>query len=409
MKKILFSILAAAAIVCGCARELEPEGSTFVPSSKYLVISADCSPMTKTDIVEGKSTWEKGDKITVLYNGEAYEYVAGTPSEDGKQTYFTSTAGISNYDGTGLVAYYEALEGESGTVGIAASRDIEFFDLAQKNPACAPLVGVSGSVEDGVLNMSFKNIFSVIELRIDPAGSQMTSYMKSLKIEPADGSDYKGYITCSGVVDASSLAVETSQTGDVLTLNFPAQADAKVAQVIKFPVGRFSSSKGLKVTLTLEDGSQLVKNIYKSGITTYSEKDGNYSVMHLAKAMYAFSGGIACAQDLIDFAAAVNSGGSLIEYMNDEGKVVLLDDIDMTGVTNWTPIGNAKMTNYNPTDGVPFSGHFDGQGHSILNLKMKPDLAASKVEGRTYGLFGFLQNATVEILPSVQHRETTVN
>ena len=398
MKKILFSILAVAAIVCGCARELEPEYTGGTPVSEYLVISADCGAMTKSDINEGKSTWEEGDKITVLYNGEAYEYVAGTPSADGKQTYFTSTAGISGYDGTDLVAYYEALDGESGTVGIAASRDIEFFDLAQKNPACAPLVGVSGSMQDGVLNMSFKNIFSVIELRIDPAGSQMTSYMKTLKIEPADGSDFEGYITCSGIVDASSLAVETSETGNALTLNFPAQADARVAQTLKFPVGRFSSSKGLKVTLTLEDGSQLVKNIYKSGITTYAEQDGNYSVMHLAKAMYAFSGGIACAQDLIDFAAAVNNGGSLIEYMNDEGKVVLLDDIDMTGVTNWTPIGNAKMTSYNPTDGVAFSGHFDGQGHSILNFKMTPDLASSKVEGRTYGLFGFLQNATVENL-----------
>ena len=398
MKKILFSILAAAAIVCGCAREMEPEGSTLVPSSKYLVISADCSPMTKTDIVEGKSTWEKGDKITVLYNGEAYEYVAGTPSEDGKQTYFTSTAGITDYDGTGLTAYYEAINGEEGTVGIAAEREIEFFDLAQKNPACAPLVGVSGDVNDGVLNMHFENIFSVVELRIDPAGSQMTSPMKSMKIEPADGSQFEGYITCSGTVDASTLALETLQTGNVLTLNFPDQADARVAQVLKFPVGRFSSSKGLKVTLTLEDGSELVKTIYKSGITTYSETDGKFSVMHLAKAMYAFSGGIACAQDLVDFAAAVNSGGSLIEYMNDEGKVVLLDDIDMTGVTNWTPIGNANMTSYNPTDGVPFSGHFDGQGHSILNFKMKPDLASTKVEGRTYGLFGFLQNATVENL-----------
>ena len=400
MKKILFSLLAVAAALVGCTREIEPEGSTVVPVSKYLVINADCAPMTKTDINEGKSTWTAGDKITVLYNGDAYEYVAGTPSEDGKQTYFTSTAGITGYDGTGLVAYYEALSAEDGTVGIAAERDIEFFDLAQKNPACAPLVGYTNAetLDNGVINMHFENIFSVIELRIDPAGSQMTSPMKTLKIEPAEGSEFEGYITCSGVVDASTLALETLQTGNVLTLNFPDQADARVAQVIKFPVGRFTSSKGLKVTLTLEDGSELVKNIYKSGITTFSESDGRYSVQHLAKAMYAFSGGIGCAQDLVDFAAAVNNGSSLIEYMNDEGKIVLLDDIDMTGVTNWTPIGNAKMTSYNPTDGVPFSGHFDGQGHSILNFKMKPDLASTKVEGRTYGLFGFLQNATVENL-----------
>jgi len=405
MKKILFSLMAVAAALVGCTREIEPEGSTVVPVSKYLVINADCAPMTKTDINEGKSTWTAGDKITVLYNGEAYEYVAGTPSEDGKQTYFTSTAGITDYDGTGLVAYYEALSAEDGTVGIAAERDIEFFDLAQKNPACAPLVGYTNAetLDNGVINMHFENIFSVIELRIDPAGSQMTSPMKTLKIEPAEGSEFEGYITCSGVVDASTLALETLQTGNVLTLNFPDQADARVAQVIKFPVGRFTSSKGLKVTLTLEDGSELVKNIYKSGITTFSESDGRYSVQHLAKAMYAFSGGIGCAQDLVDFAAAVNNGSSLIEYMNDEGKIVLLDDIDMTGVTNWTPIGNGKFHgSVTATDnhtshysGPAFKGYFDGRGKSILNLKMSAEITA---DNNVYGLFGILDGATVENL-----------
>ena len=92
MKKILFSLMAVAAALVGCTREIEPEGSTVVPVSKYLVINADCAPMTKTDINEGKSTWTAGDKITVLYNGDAYEYVAGTPSEDGKQTLLQRTA-----------------------------------------------------------------------------------------------------------------------------------------------------------------------------------------------------------------------------------------------------------------------------------------------------------------------------
>ena len=130
MKKILFSILATAAIVCGCAREMEPEGSTLVPSSKYLVISADCSPMTKTDIVEGKSTWEKGDKITVLYNGEAYEYVADGDYYGTFVTFFEKTEaylikGIPsnqyNYDiNTGEVeAYQEPLNITVGEIMFA--------------------------------------------------------------------------------------------------------------------------------------------------------------------------------------------------------------------------------------------------------------------------------------------------
>ncbi|MBQ1938097.1 MAG: DUF4886 domain-containing protein [Bacteroidales bacterium] len=149
--------------------------------------------------------------------------------------------------------------------------------------------------------------------------------------------------------------------------------------------------------MTLADGSKLVKNIYKNGISTYREDNGEFEVMHLAKALYAFSGGIATAQDLVDFATAYNSGASLIEYMDDEGKFVLLDNIDMSTVTSWTPIGNAKMVSYAPADGPAFTGHFDGRGYSILNFKMKPTMSTA-VEGRTYGLFGFVQNATIENL-----------
>jgi len=401
MKRLLFSILAVAAILCGCAREIEPEGSTMVPVSKYLVIKADCTPMTKTDINEGKSTWEAGDKITVLYNGDAYEYVAGTPSEDGEQTYFTSSAGITSYDGTGLVAYYQALSAEDGTVGIAAERNIAFQKEGQVNSACAPLVGSTSAetMEDGVLNMYFQNIFSVVELRIDAAGYHVNSPARTLKVEPADGSDFSGYLTCSATVDASTLALETSSTGNSLTLNLPDGTELREPQTLKFPVGRFTSSKGLKLTLTLEDGTVYQKNVYKTGLSTYVENNGRYAVQHLARAIFPFSGGISTAGDLVDFAAAVNSGASFLEYMNDEGKVVLLDDIDMSGVTSWTPIGNGTFTGQMTGDNVcsysgsSFKGKFDGQGFSIRNLKLSKDLTA---EGAVYGLFGILDGAVVE-------------
>ena len=48
--------------------------------SKFLVIKAETSAVTKTDINEGHSIWEKGDKIAVLYKGQTYEYVAGEPA-----------------------------------------------------------------------------------------------------------------------------------------------------------------------------------------------------------------------------------------------------------------------------------------------------------------------------------------
>lgn len=61
---------------------------------------------------------------------------------------------------------------------------------------------------------------------------------------------------------------------------------------------------------------------------------------------------ISTAQDLVDFATLVNGGTG-------NANAVLTTDIDMTGITSWTPIGQ---------DGKDYKGHFDGQRHRIKNL-----------------------------------------
>ena len=83
--------MACALAVAGCVKDMDQPAPV---QSDYLVIEASCAA-TKTDISEGQSAWEAGDKITVVYNGAAYEYVASTA---GETTTFTSTAGITNYE-----------------------------------------------------------------------------------------------------------------------------------------------------------------------------------------------------------------------------------------------------------------------------------------------------------------------
>ena len=90
MKNRIFSVMAGLLVIAGCAKETAPE-----VSSDFLVIKADCTAMTKTEISQGNSAWEAGDKITVVYEGAAYEYVAASA---GETTTFTSTAGITGYD-----------------------------------------------------------------------------------------------------------------------------------------------------------------------------------------------------------------------------------------------------------------------------------------------------------------------
>lgn len=401
MKKTYSLILVAALLLSGCARDPEITDPTPLPASSGLVIRAACTPTTRTDINEGKSTWEAGDRITVVYDGAAYEYTA---AEAGPTTAFTSSAGIVSYDASKpLAAYYPATTAE-GTVGVAAERTIAFQGTEQANTASAPLVGtpLENNLRDGALHVSFRNIFSVVELRID--AGELTSPARSLTVEPASGEDFEGFLTFTGTVDPETLALTPAEggTGTTLTLNFPEGADLTRPQTIKFPVGRFTSPAGLKLTLTTADDKTYTKNVYKGGITTYTEREGTFAARHLAKALYAFAppGGIWTADDLREFAAAVNAGTTLAPWQNDEGAVVLLDDIDMTGTTQWTPIGDATFALASNAltinSGRPFTGYFDGQGHAICNFEMTCD---NTTAGRAWGLFGALgPGAVVENL-----------
>ena len=81
------------------------------------------------------------------------------------------------------------------------------------------------------------------------------------------------------------------------------------------------------------------------------------------------------AADLAQLATDVNGGNNM------SGKTVLLmNDIDLSGYPNWTPIGT--FTPNSPQANYPFSGVFDGQGYSITGLKMSGNEDSK-------GLFGY--------------------
>ena len=87
---------------------------------------------------------------------------------------------------------------------------------------------------------------------------------------------------------------------------------------------------------------------------------------------------ISTARELKAFANIVN-GLSKHEY-NTAARAVLLNDIDMSEVTDWTPIG---------TSGAPYAGIFNGQGYSIQNLLIDTKKSYS-------GLFGSTAGATIK-------------
>jgi len=104
---------------------------------------------------------------------------------------------------------------------------------------------------------------------------------------------------------------------------------------------------------------------------------------------------ISNATELLAFAAKVNDG----EFAaSDVAK--LTADIDCSGISSWTPIGNGGMSTWSATalttTGTAFAGTFDGQGHSITNLAMNFSSSGSYA---AYGFFGVIEDgATVKNL-----------
>ncbi|MBR2452767.1 MAG: hypothetical protein IKB32_01810 [Clostridia bacterium] len=98
--------------------------------------------------------------------------------------------------------------------------------------------------------------------------------------------------------------------------------------------------------------------------------------------------------DLISFRDSVNAGN------NYAGKYVKLnDDIDLSSVDNWTPIGDTTYNNkYAPVDAsVVFSGVFDGNNKKISNLKIERILNDAKGADAdaNLGLFGITGEGAV--------------
>lgn len=98
---------------------------------------------------------------------------------------------------------------------------------------------------------------------------------------------------------------------------------------------------------------------------------------------------ISTPQELKWFADVVNAGRK-------DMNAILVNDIDMSGVTDFTPIGQTPLyyaSNPDEDGNWGYTGTFDGNGYVIKNLSV----TGSSTEDTTYGVFGTI-NGTVKNL-----------
>ena len=121
--------------------------------------------------------------------------------------------------------------------------------------------------------------------------------------------------------------------------------------------GDFSSKKGF-VIYQMTDGQWVALVDMSSDVTSDDRQD-----------MQEFH--VRSADDFAGFSESVNAGD---DY---KGKTIKLeDDLDLSSVENWTPIGSTSATR--------FRGEFDGAGHTISNLTV----TSSKSHNALFGYVG---------------------
>ena len=109
-----------------------------------------------------------------------------------------------------------------------------------------------------------------------------------------------------------------------------------------------------------------------------------------------YSATVYSAEGLQALAEGINAGTMTVEgqEINTDGitEIILDNDIDLStlvisraAASNWTPIG---------TEDKPFTGVFDGNGHTLKNLNIIEEEAK---EGKAFiGFFGYAKNATIK-------------
>ena len=142
-----------------------------------------------------------------------------------------------------------------------------------------------------------------------------------------------------------------------------------------------ASSDPVKASITFEANTESAARQGTITVKTLKGKTAEVKVSQEKFTGQLAARGIATAEDLLAFAQAVNEGTSLTPFLVD-GTVTLLNDIDASSISEWTPAG---------TQANPFSGSFNGKGYTIKNIKWSVDL--SKYPDA--GIIGYAKNANI--------------
>lgn len=373
MKRIVYlNILSVAALfLASCAKEL-PESSSRKGGVEF-VATLETSGNLKTSLDGLSVNWSSTDAIAVFTpDGTKSCFTIDPASIDTQKHSARFTGDIKSSDVYYAVYPYSdeaSFDGVSFTLTAPAVQEAVSGGFGQQSN-----IAVAVASEGG---FAFKNVCTLLKMTVKTSNASKivfeadgVSLSGTFKVDP----DGTGLVVTSGSPSVSAVGNEGNLATGVYYVPVPYSASAigNLTMTLK------SSDDMELFTKTVASSAALRRN----WICNTGELGGN---------------GIASASDLVAFRTAVNSGKSTEAWQQD-GEVVLLNDIDCSQLDTWTPIGTVTAwveSNTNPKTltGTFFKGIFNGQGYAVKNLK----LASSNLQG-AYGFFGCLDGATVKNL-----------
>ena len=442
-------LVAAVAMLASCSQDLTSDLDVNVNgtenagswSGEGILVEATAQDVTRvnTNVDNGVSylTWEAGDELILVHNGAAYTYVAQSAGRTSTFAPKDDANALTAVDATlPVAAYYNIAEVDAATLKATFNVAPEQVEGEKTNKLPLYAYASTTVVEGGKVVVTMKPLASVVEFELHASSAWNAD---AFSLGRASRQRYtfpsaNGIVVdpATGVISYDSAkAYETINVKLASLHNFATKRNIEVIVVgASLPKAVTSGEGDAAVTTTIHykpiyHGKACVK-LYKNGVENFrrtiwnSYTPNNDAALTETKHIYqplkdildGHKNGISTAEDFKAFADEVNYSVETFPcgtgFCNEDGVVLLNNDINISQYTDWLAIGN----NYSGTlDGVEtmFAGHFDGQNHTIEGLKAINN-AADQVEYVGYdgttkscpwiacGLFGALWGGSIKNL-----------
>jgi len=389
LRNILLFLLTVS-LLTACTQD-EVADSTLLPDGQYpLTFSADGISVSASTRSTVKGNWVGAGTVAVQIGSVVKEYTVAANASDNTKATLSSTAPFywqKDDEVKNVTAWHPYNNGTLAewTVAGNQSAGISSYDLiyAQGNikftdePKSLTFHHQTAKIVVNIINNPFVAANQVNSLTIGDASNQVVALSGTLNTggDTADGvltadATSKNYITPYDVAPATATYVKSyqalviPQTFAVGQKLFAINVNGYDTFYYLVPTGGITWKAGNEYTYDITvtpTGLKVATEVSIGWTDSGTSSSGSVTTYTSHKAV-----GSGTAEDPYKISNAVQLKSLAGANADDLGKCYeLTGDIDLSAY-NWSPIGGSATTDW--TRSNPFTGTFDGQGHTITGL-----------------------------------------